>query len=182
MKKRLLSALLILAIALALAMPAFAEGEPNPAMPEITAQPVSCKVNLGSGWWSLEVVAEIPNGDPIGYQWYQVSPQGDIPVGPNHQRIDRNLHDIDEWDMIKGVKFYCVVYNSNDSTAEEGPHRAVSEAASIRARYIVVNSILAILYLPIELMARWLGKTGAFIMLPYFILYVPIMGILFLMF
>ena len=65
--KRLLVSLLVLALALGLALPAFSVDDP--AMPVITVQPqgVSTKQNQRI---VLSVEAHIPNGDEIGYQWY----------------------------------------------------------------------------------------------------------------
>ena len=70
--KRLLALLLIcaLAFAFALALPAFADGDP--AMPVITAQPKGINIKwrmVNPKEVTLSVEAHIPNGDEIGYRW-----------------------------------------------------------------------------------------------------------------
>jgi hypothetical protein len=74
--KRMLAALLTLALSIALALPALAEDEPNPAMPVITVQPNGGRVKSGS---TISVQAHIPNGDEIGYVWARFSDSD--PVG-----------------------------------------------------------------------------------------------------
>ena len=67
--KRILSILLVLALAFTLALPAFAE-DPDPAMPVITVQPEGVRVHPNRTF-VLSVEAYIPNGDPIRYLWYR---------------------------------------------------------------------------------------------------------------
>jgi len=71
--KKWLALLLTLALALTLALPAFAEDdppeEPNPAMPVITRQPEGGIIRFGSSV-PISVEAHIPNGDEIGYLWH----------------------------------------------------------------------------------------------------------------
>jgi len=72
--KRILALLLAFMLALGLGASVIAEdeppGEPNPAMPVITAQPRGGRVKLGRSL-NLRVKAHIPNGDEIGYRWFR---------------------------------------------------------------------------------------------------------------
>jgi len=72
--KKLLAILLSLTLLFAAALPAFASEdlaeEPNPAMPIIYAWTDGARVHYGEAF-ELRVVANIPNGDAIGYRWYR---------------------------------------------------------------------------------------------------------------
>jgi len=123
--KRLLVLLLGLALAFALAMPAFAEeDEPASPMPVITVQPEWISTGISTEI-TLAVEAEIPNGDPLGYQWYDAFKKKPIEGAVSPALCVKS----DEITMF-GL-FYCVVYNSTDSSAENGPNRAVSEKAFV---------------------------------------------------
>jgi len=69
--KKLLALLLTIALALSLALPAFAEEEPNPAMPVITVQPQGGSQKAFRASFTVSVQAHIPNDDNIGYEWYR---------------------------------------------------------------------------------------------------------------
>jgi len=122
--KRLFILLLSLALAFTLALPAFAEDdEPASPMPVITVQPERISTGIFTEI-TLRVEAEIPNGDPLGYQWYDAFNKKPI-EGAVAAEFCFNS---DDMNMFFGL-FNCVVYNSNDSTAEAGPNRVVSETA-----------------------------------------------------
>jgi len=197
--KRVLALLLALALGVGLAVPAFAqesiiehsEATENPAKPVITAQPEPYAVphNPATFFW-VQVKAEIPNGDPVGYQWYEARPKGDIPVnctgGYFHNYNEPNYNRLD---ILRGIELYCVVYNLNDSTAEAGPHRVVSQTVTVqpysRVWYVVSNilaTIVAILMSPLLLAyfvhslifgnSYW--KLPYIVMAPYLLLVFPL--------
>jgi len=116
--KRLLALLLALIMAFSLALPVLADDAPNPAMPVITKQPQS--VDASSKQFVLTIEAEILNGDPIGYQWYNSITKEPIP-GATEAEYSGNSS---QFELL-----CCIVYNMNDSTAETGPHRVVSKIA-----------------------------------------------------
>ena len=120
--KRFLALLLVISLGLGFAAHCFAEDDDvDGAMPVITKQPESAKVPLTQKRDPVTIEAYIPNGDAIGYQWYDAS--GKTPV-----EIEGAT------DSSMPIKYsyrsyYCVVYNQNDSTAKEGPHRVTSDVA-----------------------------------------------------
>jgi len=207
---RILTLLLALVLCAGLAVPVFAEegeeldlampeivmqspeeDEPDPAMPVITMQPEPYTVqNNPSTFFRVGVLAEIPNGDPIGYQWYEAKPKGDIPLSSTTNRLNEGYS---EWDLLIGVNFYCVVYNQSDSTAEEGPHRVVSETVAVRpssrVSYMLSNitaRILGIALSPVwltQLVFSLMGSSGAIVALilmsPYLLLLLPLMIVTF---
>ena len=111
--KRLLALLLTLALALSLALPAFASEEPNPAKPIITAQPQSVTVLDGEPF-TLSVQAEIPNGDPLRYEWYEVG-YGATGVAQAQYSGGWFLLSTNPFARARH-SYYCVAYNANDDT------------------------------------------------------------------
>jgi len=121
--KALLSLLLTLALAFSLALPALAD-EPDPAMPVIAKQPQSVTVKSGESF-TLTVEAEIASGGEIGYQWYDACDDRRLPAANNPYIISSDNT------FPNGASLYCVVYNKATSTYESGPHRVVSETATV---------------------------------------------------
>ena len=109
LSKRLLALFLVFVLAFSLALPAFAEGEPeepNPAMPVITVQPQGGRIRLGQKF-TLSVQAHIPNGDEIEYIWYHSRRIIDMPssnelvisgdyAGTNEYSIEVNVEVINK--------------------------------------------------------------------------------------
>ena len=101
--KKLLSILLAAALVFTLALPAFAEDEPDPAMPVITRQPEDVRKEKGVEFF-LRVDARIPNGDAVGYRWMCNDGDGYVEIG--------NSHIINEtWDTVGTFSCYAEVYN-----------------------------------------------------------------------
>ena len=138
MMKKILALLLTLALCLTLALPAFAleEGEPDPAMPVITAQPEDIPLPLRellktNGLtlliaivkqeedvkldfaFELSIAATIPNGDPVGYQWYM---DGEAIEGAVDATYAANFKDFEAFDGVNC--FTCVVYNAAQGADE----------------------------------------------------------------
>jgi len=114
--KRLIALLMSLVLAFTLALPAFAETEApevNPAMPVITVQPESVTILNGSSY-TLSVQAEIPNGDPLRYEWYElgtdriVSDEASFSAGISVQFANTT-------DSAR-FYYYVIVFNANDET------------------------------------------------------------------
>lgn len=140
--KKLFALLLALALALGLALPTFAGGEPDPAMPVITKQPEDVKLNVnlfGDAEFTLRIEAYIPNGDPVGYQWwYDLSNTGSLYVpieGATGSTFTASTADY-------GSSLYCVVYNAAEGP--EGTHSAASRKASVTTFLGLLPSILVL--------------------------------------
>ena len=74
--KHILAALLALALALTLALPVFAENEPNPVMPVITVQPVGQTIKHGDSF-TLSVEVSVPAGvKVVSYFWQEAHSGG----------------------------------------------------------------------------------------------------------
>ena len=97
--KRLLALLLIFALAFTLALPVFAEDEPDPAMPVITVQPQGERV-LKEDLFLVKKKAHIPNGDEIGYQWYR-----------NNTLLDGATGDSIIGNARETADYYVIAYN-----------------------------------------------------------------------
>ena len=128
--KHLFALLLALVFATGLALPAFAEEEPDPAMPVIIRQPVGGYARVGDSV-TFAIEAELPNAGRIGYQWYDAATG--MPIA------DAISGSVSFTFPLTGISAYCVVYNMNDSTPAEGPHRVVSETAAFRQEPIEVS-------------------------------------------
>ena len=116
--KKWLTLLLALAMGLAPAMPAFAAAEPNPAMPVITMDMLidMAPVKYGKQYrLDLTIQAVIPNGDPIGYQWYEWY-EGvlDPRAIPGANAPSYTVHSMNTGGA--NPSYYCVVFNANDET------------------------------------------------------------------
>jgi len=146
--KRLLAVLLAFALALTMVLPVLAEEEDeiDPHMPVIKLlQPESLTREIQSkrNTFRLSVVANIPYYDTtpaelyrrnlIGYQWYAIEKEGDAPKPLTGGTDKENWGEFRSkgGDYPDGAKFYVVIYNPADSTAEEGPHRVQSETITL---------------------------------------------------
>ena len=126
--KRLLVSLLVIALALGLALPAFAADDP--AMPVITAQyeriiDLAILKKHPNPHIVQSVETNIPSGDPIGYQWYII--KGGDTVATPIEGATGNSYDVYYNRYSVGDKIFVIVYNAADSTPEEGPHRVQSK-------------------------------------------------------
>lgn len=137
--KRLLAALLSLALAFSPALPAFAQDEepegPDPAMPVITVQPQSYRFRFDDRPRELQlsVEAHIPGGGEIGYQWYR----GDVLIS-GEKTIRVNPPESERSDY-----YHVVVYNVNNPE-----YRAVSETARVEVYLSLYNYIMLFLTTP----------------------------------
>ena len=184
--RRVFSVLLALILALGLAVPALAEGEPDPAMPVITAQPQSVTVKSNE-IFTLTIAAEIPNGDEVGYQWYMNDLPMPMPVSFSDSFIALQLGE----QGFDGFAFYCVVYNLNDDTksvTSETITVTVERKSDEKAPNQVAQAILDVIYFPNRMLVRTLTRLGvstdsantiAFVvLLPWNILVYPVLFIL----
>jgi len=114
-----------------------------PDMPVITKHPQDTVNRFGAT--TLSVEANIPSGDPIGYEWYwgsgafssysSFSPLGQArQIGPiakvSFARPSSSTY-----------RFSCIVYDEKDSTVSSGPHRVWSGDAKVT----VSNGVLGTL-------------------------------------
>jgi len=145
--KRILASLLALALALTLALPAFAENEPNPAIPVITVQPEGGRVRTGQSI-TLSVEAHIPNGDEIGFRWYDS--QRNRLVDAQHASLD--------FTFPGTYTYYVEAYNVSN------PEYAVtSQTVTVEAYYGALDWAGAgsgILLLPLTLPALFIFLAG----------------------
>jgi len=115
--KRLLALLMALALGLSLALPALAEEDP--AMPVITKDlPLidMRPVKIGEVFtMTLEIEAEIPNGDPIRYQWYRGTGVSLLSM-PIPGATTPSYTVSETGNGGRSPYFYCVVYNTSDET------------------------------------------------------------------
>ena len=134
--KRLFAVLLVLTLALTLALPAFAESEPNPAMPVITVQPEGGRVRTSQSI-TLSVEAHIPNGDEIGFRWYDS--QRNRLVDAQHASLD--------FTFPGTYTYYAEAYNISN------PEYAVaSQTVTVEAYYGALD---------------WIGAGSGVLLLPF---------------
>jgi len=165
--KRILALLLAFMLALGLGASVIAEdeppGEPNPAMPVITAQPQSITIQNNSEF-SISVQAEIPNGDPMRYEWFSVesgmtvSDETSITGGISVQ-FAKNAANAQ-------FQYYVVVYNANDEslyvTSETATLTVTREPAS-PSFFQRAGSVLGSIFFGIPMFILvWGGFFGVF--------------------
>jgi len=145
--KRLFATILTLALALTLALPVFAVGEPNPAMPVITVQSEGGRVKTGQSI-TLSVEAYIPNGDEIGFRWYD---------SKRNRLVDAQHASLD-FTFPGTYTYYVEAYNVSN------PEYAVtSQTVTVEAYYGVLDWIGAgsgVLLLPLTLPALFIFLAG----------------------
>ena len=145
--KKLLALLLALALGFTLALPAFAEDEPNPAMPVITVQPVGGRVKAGQEF-KFSVEAHIPNGDEIGFRWYG---------SPRNPLVDAQTASI-KLTFPGTYTYYVEAYNINN------PEYAVtSQTVTVEVSHGVLDWIgvgVGVPLLPITLPALFIFLVG----------------------
>jgi hypothetical protein len=151
LSKRLTALLLALALALTFALPALAEGEseePNPAMPVITVQPQTVRVKANRDF-TLSVKAHIPNGDEIGYWWWDDT-YSRSPIGSTEKiKLNRNPFT---------YSIYVEVYN-----AAHPEYSVTSEIACVEVyRPAIEDSLINFEFL-LMLFAPLLGYPIAFL-------------------
>jgi len=108
--KRMLAAILALAMALTLCLPAMADDEippeePNPAMPVITMMLQGARVKYGQPL-TLTAEAYVPNGDAVRYEWY----------GPMSRRGSGASLTIDKVNQYDAGNYLLYVYNASDKS------------------------------------------------------------------
>ena len=145
--KRLFATILTIALAFTLALPVFAENDPNPAMPVITVQPEGGRVRTGQSI-TLSVEAYIPNGDEIGFRWYD----------SQRTRLVDSQHASLDFTFPGTYKYYVEAYNISN------PEYAVtSQAVTVEVYYGVLDWIGAgsgIFLLPLTLPALFIFLAG----------------------
>ena len=126
--KKLLALLLSLVLALGLAVPAFAAGEADEAMPVITKQPedvvVAAKFFYVPAEYTLSVEAYCPNGDPVGYQWCDAVPITGAVDSAYTSRFGSS--------SARKYTYYCIVYNAKEGFDSE--YRVTSNVVYVSQR------------------------------------------------
>ena len=156
--KRLLALLLTLVLALGLALPTFAST--NPAMPVITKQPQSVTV-LNGETYTFSIEAEIPNGDPLRYEWYAVDDT--YPDWCYSTEASLSLWTGVQFELfVKSVQadFYCVVYNADDDSlfvqSEAATVTVLKDDSAVREAFckllLAIREFLLFLFFP------WYGR------------------------
>ena len=109
--KQMLAAVLVFALALTLALSAFAEdeetGEPASAIPVITVQPQRTHVKQGESF-TLSAGVHVPNGDNVRWTWY--GPNGSI----THGEGGNPSVTINNVGRNHSGEYYFMVHNEND--------------------------------------------------------------------
>ena len=144
--KKWLALLLALAVAVGLAVPAFAEepGEPMPEIsaapgddvPVITVQPESETVPCGMQF-TLTAAAHCPNGDPVGYQWQGRSLFDETIVYSGQTGPTFSWMAGDKPGVTKTI--YCVAYNAARGLAAGS---VASEDAVVTTRLPTAREII----------------------------------------
>jgi len=145
--KRLLIALLILAFAFTLALPAFAqdsdntcpyctESAPCPDMPRIIQQPPATIVLRSDAPWRTPIVALLctaaNNWQQMNAQWYIIRGDEEPRQLSQHQIGNSPGAALVTFEAFQvGDRLFVVIYNRNDSTASDGPHRVQSETTTV---------------------------------------------------
>jgi len=100
--------------------------------PVITAQPQGPGSIPPGIYFALTVAASIPNGDAVGYQWYELRSNGNV-----HTLGGRTEPTLNTWLRDEGTggvfTYYCVVYNADKGVA----------AGSVTSAHVVVINRLA---------------------------------------
>ena len=180
LSRKLFALLLVFVLALSLASPAFAD-DPDSAMPVIIVQPQNVVVTPGilgmfetdKIEFTLSVEASIPNGDPVGYQWYrvEVSSNRKIPIqGETKSTYSAYIGDVrgvSGWDF-SGFRFYCVVYNAAEGL--EGEHKVASAEVGIERYPSLFSSVLKLLasvvFLPLSILVPFIPVPALFLPFP----------------
>lgn len=119
--KKLIAALLTLALAFTLALPAMAEESeaPNPGMPVITWQPQYTKIDVGRSF-QLEVSATIDEGSALAYQWYRDGVLLEGETGRSFSAVA---------DTVGVFELYVEVYN-----ADHPEHYVTSDTVTVEVK------------------------------------------------
>lgn len=153
--KSLLAVVLALGLCVGLGAPAFAGDTQDSAMPVITKQPENVIVTPGifgmfetdNTEFTLRIEASIPNGDPVGYQWYRisVSNQWKTPIQgateSTYSAYIGDVRDVSGWDY-SNFAFCCVVYNAKEGL--DGEHNVTSKEIIFERYPGLFTSILKI--------------------------------------
>jgi len=124
---------------------------PNPAKPVITKNLPLMDVPLvkvGAVFTAtLDIEAEIPNGDPIRYQWYRGT-GGSLLATPISGATAPSYTVNEKGDGGRSPYFYCVVYNANDETLNASsigvsvPFEPTLRARILKSLILVIDKIL----------------------------------------
>ena len=125
---RLLALLLSLVLVFNLALPVFAADDPNPAMPVITRDMIldMRPIKYGEEFTlTLSIEAEIPNGDPIAYQWYCGIAVGLILPAPIPGATTSSCTVEGKGSGGSNRYYYCVVSNANNEMLQVSSHHNI---------------------------------------------------------